>query len=210
MNNEFTVPLLALFLALFALGVVAALGNLRDSIPRRFRGPIYAGVVVLLMAMAVLVSRSGGPGILAGVWVAFLALVVLAHQLEQWRKETEERKRDARRKFIVGAAALDYAEIDPGFRAALRVVLRAAVTRDIDKAAIPDLLAFVFSIDQLEQWSKETEERKRDGRRKIIVGDAAFAHAEVDPGFRAALRVALRAAATRDIDKAAISDLLRE
>jgi hypothetical protein len=28
------------------------------------------------------------------VWVASLALVVSAHQLEQWRKETEERKRD--------------------------------------------------------------------------------------------------------------------
>jgi hypothetical protein len=80
-------------LALFALGVVAALVNLRDFIPRRFRYPIYAGVVVLLMATAALVSRSGGPGILAGVWVAFLALVVLAHLFEQWRKETEERKR---------------------------------------------------------------------------------------------------------------------
>jgi peptidoglycan/LPS O-acetylase OafA/YrhL len=140
MANEFTVPLLALFLALFALGVVATLVSLRDFIPRRFRGPIYAGVVVLLMAMAALVSRSGGPGILAGVWVASLAVVVSAHQLEQWRKETEERKRDARRKIIVGAAALARAEVDPGFRAALRVALRAAVTRDTDKAAIPDLL----------------------------------------------------------------------
>jgi hypothetical protein len=72
-----------------------------------------------------------GPGILAGVWIAFLALVVLAQQFEQWRNETEERKRDARRKIIVGAAALPHADVDPGFRAALRVAMRAAVTRDI-------------------------------------------------------------------------------
>jgi hypothetical protein len=140
MNNVFIVPLLELLLAVFALSVVVALVNLRDFIPRRFRGPVYSGVVLLLMATAALVSRGGGPGILAGVWVAFLAFFVPAHQLEQWRKETEERERDARRKIIVGAAALARAEVDPGFRAALRVALRAAVTRDIDKAAIPDLL----------------------------------------------------------------------
>jgi hypothetical protein len=74
------------------------------------------------------------------VWIAFLALVVLAHQLEQWRKKTKERKRDARRKIIVGIAALAQADVDPGFRAALRVAVRAAVTHDIDKAAIFDLL----------------------------------------------------------------------
>jgi hypothetical protein len=56
------------------------------------------------------------------------------------RQKTEERKRDARRKIIVGAAVLAHAEVDPGFRAALRTALRAAVTRDIDKAVIPDLL----------------------------------------------------------------------
>jgi peptidoglycan/LPS O-acetylase OafA/YrhL len=140
MANEFTVPLLALFLALFALGVVATLVSLRDFIPRRFRGPIYAGVAALLMATAALVSRSGGADLLTGLWVAFLAFVVFAHQLEPWRKETEERKQDAQRKAIVGAAALAHAEVDPGFRAALRVALRAAATRDIDKAAISDLL----------------------------------------------------------------------
>ena len=147
MTNVFSpiAPLLALFVALLALGVVAALVSLRDVIPRRFRSPIYVGVVVLLIATAAFVSRGDepedGPGILAALWVAFLALVVLAHQLAQWRKETEERKRDARRKIIVGAAALAHAEVDPGFRAALRVALRAAVTRDVDKAVIPDLLA---------------------------------------------------------------------
>jgi peptidoglycan/LPS O-acetylase OafA/YrhL len=145
MTSVLIVPQLTLLLALFALGMVVALVNLRDFIPSRFRSPIYVGVVVLLVATAALVSRWGepqnGPGILAGLWVAFLALVVLAHQIEHWRKEAEERKRDARRKIIVGAAALAHAEVDPGFRAALRVALRAAVTRDIDKAVIPDLLA---------------------------------------------------------------------
>jgi peptidoglycan/LPS O-acetylase OafA/YrhL len=144
MTNVLIVPLLTLLLALFALGMVVALVSLRDFIPSRFRSPVYVGVVVLLVATAVFVSRWGEPqngsGILAGLWVAFLALVVLAHQLEQWRKETEERKREARRKIIVGAAALAHAEVDPGFRAALRAAMRAAVTRDIDKAVIPDLL----------------------------------------------------------------------
>jgi peptidoglycan/LPS O-acetylase OafA/YrhL len=137
-------PLLALFVALLALGVAVALVNLRDFIPRRFRSPIYVGVAVLLTATAAFVSRGDqpqdGPGKLAGLFVAFLALVVLAHQLQHWFKATEERKRDARRKIIVGAAALAHAEVDPGFRAALRMALRAAVTRDIDKAVIPDLL----------------------------------------------------------------------
>jgi hypothetical protein len=98
----------------------------------------------VLFATAAFVSRLGqpqnGPGILAGFWVAFPRSSSLAHQLEQWRKETEERERDPRRKIIVGAAALARAEVDPGFRAALRVALQAAVTRDTDKAAIPDLL----------------------------------------------------------------------
>ena len=100
MTNVLIVPLLTLLLALFALGMVVALVNLGDFIPSRFRSPIYAGVVVLLMATAAFVSRWGqpqnGPGILAGVWVAFLAFVVLAHQFEHWRRETEERKRDVK------------------------------------------------------------------------------------------------------------------
>jgi peptidoglycan/LPS O-acetylase OafA/YrhL len=108
MTNVFSpiAPLLALFVALLALGVVVALVSLRDVIPRRFRSSIYVGVVVLLIATAAFVGRGDepedGPGKLAALWVAFLALVVLARQLEQWRKETEERKRDARRKIIVG------------------------------------------------------------------------------------------------------------
>jgi hypothetical protein len=71
------------------------------------------------MATAAVVSRwhqpQNGPGILAGLWIAFLALVVLARQLEQWRKETEERKRDARRKIIVGAAAPPMRKSIPAF-----------------------------------------------------------------------------------------------
>jgi peptidoglycan/LPS O-acetylase OafA/YrhL len=144
MTNVFVLPLLTLLLALFALGMVVALVSLRDFIPGRFRSPVYVGVVVLLVATALFVSRWGEPqngsGILAGLWIAFLALVVLAHQFEHWRRETEERKREARRKIIVGTAALAHAEVDPGFRAALRAAMRAAVTRDIDKAVIPDLL----------------------------------------------------------------------
>jgi hypothetical protein len=92
-------PLLALFVALLALGVAVALVYLRNFIPRRFRSPIYVGVAVLLAASAALVSRGDqpqdGPGKLAGLFVAFLALVVLAHQLQHWFEATEERKRDA-------------------------------------------------------------------------------------------------------------------
>jgi len=61
MTNVFIVPLLALLLALVAFGVVAALVSLRDFIPARFRRPVYAVVVVLLMATATLVSRGDQP-----------------------------------------------------------------------------------------------------------------------------------------------------
>jgi hypothetical protein len=40
----------------------------------------------------------------------------------------------------VGIAALARADVNPGFRAALRVAMRAAITHDIDKAVILDLL----------------------------------------------------------------------
>jgi hypothetical protein len=56
------------------------------------------------------------------------------------RQKTEERKRDARRKIIVGAAVLAHAQVDSAFKTALQRALRQAVTRDIDRAAIPDLL----------------------------------------------------------------------
>lgn len=57
------------------------------------------------------------------------------------REKAEARKRDARRKIIVGAAVLAHAGLDPFFRVALRELLRRAVTRPIDRAAILDLLA---------------------------------------------------------------------
>ncbi|EJW10925.1 hypothetical protein A33M_3919 [Rhodovulum sp. PH10] len=56
------------------------------------------------------------------------------------RQKNEARKRDARRKIIVGAAVLAHAEIDPEFRKTLREVLQAAVTRTIDREAVADLL----------------------------------------------------------------------
>lgn len=56
------------------------------------------------------------------------------------RQKSEDRKRDARRKIVVGAAVLAHAEIDPSFCAALTKALHAAVTRDIDRAVIADLL----------------------------------------------------------------------
>jgi hypothetical protein len=58
MTNVLIVPLLELLLALFALGLVATLVNLRDFIPKRFRFPIYAGVVVLLVTTAAFVGRA--------------------------------------------------------------------------------------------------------------------------------------------------------
>ncbi len=55
-------------------------------------------------------------------------------------KKNTDRKLDARRKIIVGAAVLAHAELDPGFADRLRQVLDQAVTRDIDRAVIADLL----------------------------------------------------------------------
>lgn len=51
-------------------------------------------------------------------------------------------------------------------------------------------------------------DRKRDTRRKIVLGGAVQAHAERNPAFAAALRAALREAVTRDIDKALLADWL--
>jgi len=55
-------------------------------------------------------------------------------------EKTAERKRDARRKIIVGGAVLAHAALHPAFAAELRSVLQAAVTRDKDKEAIADLI----------------------------------------------------------------------
>lgn len=55
---------------------------------------------------------------------------------------------------------------------------------------------------------QKSQARKQDARRKIIVGAAALAHAEVDPRFREALRAALRAGVTREIDREVVQDLI--
>ena len=57
------------------------------------------------------------------------------------RKKADARKRETRRKIVAGGAVISHAEIDPAFREMLREVLQKAVTRDIDKAVIGDLLA---------------------------------------------------------------------
>ena len=55
-------------------------------------------------------------------------------------KKNADRKLDARRKIIVGAAVLAHAELDPAFADKLREVLDAAVQRPIDRDVIADLL----------------------------------------------------------------------
>lgn len=56
------------------------------------------------------------------------------------RKKTEDRRRDVRRKIVVGAAVLAHAEADAIFCEALRAVLRSAVARDADKMVVADLI----------------------------------------------------------------------
>lgn len=59
--------------------------------------------------------------------------------LEQ-RKRKQDRRRDARRTFVVGAAALSFAEVNEPFREALRIALQSAVTREADRELIADLV----------------------------------------------------------------------
>lgn len=66
------------------------------------------------------------------------------------KQGTAERKLDTRRKIIVGAAVLAHAELHSATRAALQSVLRIAVTRDQDKAAIKDLLSDEWLTEGLE------------------------------------------------------------
>lgn len=58
----------------------------------------------------------------------------------QARQKEETRKTDTRRKIVVGGAVLAHAALHPEFAAVLRGVLKVAVTRDIDKAVVADLL----------------------------------------------------------------------
>ena len=57
---------------------------------------------------------------------------------------------------------------------------------------------------------QKADERKRDTRRKIVVGGAVLAHAALHPAFADALRDVLRAAVTRDMDKALLADVIGE
>jgi hypothetical protein len=56
------------------------------------------------------------------------------------REKVANRKRDTRRKVIVGAAVLAHAERDAEFAARLRTVLTLAVMREGDRLAVADLL----------------------------------------------------------------------
>lgn len=56
------------------------------------------------------------------------------------REREAARKRETRRKVVVGAAVLAHAELDPGFASLLRDVLAKAVQRPVDQKVIADLL----------------------------------------------------------------------
>ena len=62
-------------------------------------------------------------------------------------------------------------------------------------------------IAKIENKAKAAD-RKRDTRRKIIIGGAVMAHAKHDKAFGAALRQALQAAVTKDADREVIKDFL--
>jgi hypothetical protein len=55
---------------------------------------------------------------------------------------------------------------------------------------------------------KKDSDRKLDTRRKIIVGAAVLAHAELNSAFADQLAVLLNLAVTRDIDRSVIAHLL--
>ncbi len=60
---------------------------------------------------------------------------------------------------------------------------------------------------RLESRMKD-EERKRDMRRKILIGAAVMAHAKQQQAFAVALRHALNAAVTKEADRELIQDFL--
>jgi len=62
------------------------------------------------------------------------------HQLDAARQAVRDRKRDARRKIITGAALLAEAAHNPALGQIVRGVLQVRVTRPIDRAVIADLL----------------------------------------------------------------------
>jgi hypothetical protein len=60
----------------------------------------------------------------------------IEHQLAAFdaREQEAKRKRDTRRKIIVGAAVLAHAEVDPSFAVMLQSVLQRAVVRPKDRS----------------------------------------------------------------------------
>ena len=62
-------------------------------------------------------------------------------------------------------------------------------------------------LNTLSQQAK-TQERKRDTRRKIIIGGAVLAHLGKDPAFAASIRSLLGASVGRMHDREVIADLL--
>lgn len=73
------------------------------------------------------------------------------------RKKAEDRKRETRRAFVVGAAVLARADADPAFRDTLRGALQATVMRDTDKAMVADLLGLELPASTLAESPPETE-----------------------------------------------------
>jgi hypothetical protein len=61
-------------------------------------------------------------------------------QLDEARQAHRDRKLLTRRKIVAGAAMLAAAVDDPTMRQVVRSVLRARVTRPIDRAVLADLL----------------------------------------------------------------------
>ncbi len=62
-------------------------------------------------------------------------------------------------------------------------------------------------LNSLSQQAK-TQERKRDTRRKIIIGGAVLAHLDKDAAFAASIRSLLGASVGRINDREVIADLL--
>lgn len=58
--------------------------------------------------------------------------------------------------------------------------------------------------------AKSATERKADTHRKIVVGAAVLAHAEIDAAFAEGLRKVLEKSVTRPNDIKAIADWLKE
>ncbi len=83
------------------------------------------------------------------------------------RQHAEDRKLDAHRKIVVGAAAIAHVKIDPQFRRELREALNKAVTDPKQRAVIADLLdekAFQEAMRvAAKKAAEEAEEAKQAG-----------------------------------------------